>query len=114
MKVKQLTISSLSAVLLSSFSFTSFAQSAIEPLPPLTNAKGDIIEKAFNADTTKKPRRVRRSVTLENTAEIKDWFNKSPVLDSIEGSGVDRVSLPICHLSLLQSSSSTVGNRSAV
>ncbi|WP_163831930.1 S8 family peptidase [Spartinivicinus ruber] len=88
MKVKQIAASTLSTLLLSSVSLTSFAQSAIEPLPPLTNAKGDIIEQT---ETAKKPRRFRRSIMLENTAEIKDWFNKSPVLDGIEGSGVDRV-----------------------
>lgn len=87
MKSKQIAIYTLSSLFLSSFSFTAFAQSAVEPLPPLTNAKGDIIEKT---EVVKKPRRFRRSITLDNTTEIKDWFNKSPVLDDIEGSGVDR------------------------
>ncbi|MCX4027718.1 S8 family serine peptidase [Endozoicomonas sp. SM1973] len=88
MKTKQIAVSTLSTLLLSGVSFSSFAQSAIEPLPPLTNAKGDIIEQI---ETVKKPNRFKRSIRLENTTEIKDWFNKSPSLDGIEGSGVDRV-----------------------
>lgn len=67
-----------------SFCLSVSARQQVEILPPLKTVKGDILHPPKAA-----PQKNLRFEML-STDEIRDWFNKSPELDNLEGASVDR------------------------